>query len=74
MTGTLASKTNWPSKREPYRYNGRNRRQCHRFEAPGFILHADVKVILAVVRSRVNEARAGFEGDVVAENDGTLRS
>lgn len=33
---------------------------AQRFEPPGFILHADIKVILAVVRSRVDEARAGL--------------
>lgn len=32
---------------------------AHRFEAPGFILHADVKAILPW-SSRVNEARAGW--------------
>ena len=47
-------------------------RRTHRFEAPSCIFLADVEVIFAVVRSRVDDTGTTFQGDVVAADDGEL--
>ena len=43
---------------------------AQRLEAPGSVFLADIKVVLAMVRSGMDEAGTSFESDVVAEDDG----
>lgn len=51
MTGTLASKTNWPSAGNLIGITAGTVDSAHRFEAQASYFHADVKVILAVVEA-----------------------